>query len=208
MSKYQIPPALTTSITPFFSSLVFTLLFGGTAYFSEHPGSAYWPFWALCGLVVGLGVGMLSELNVIQKVGQYEGNLWQLAIIWGANRGVLLGGCFALFALFFDNLSFSRYPFLFTGLEELLSLLMSCAGVVAVAAWWAVSRRVNRPQFWDPGREKTIFFSMFWGIFTCSLINFGIQLDLQRWSFEPESLLLFLGLGAMVGAILGSLKPL
>lgn len=206
MSKYQIPPALTTSLVPAFSSLVFALLLGWGAYFHGEQWATYWPLYALSGGLVGLCVGVLSELNVTQKVGQYEGNLLQLAIIWGANRGALLGACMALFILFSEQSFLKTPPMLF--IDELLGLIMNCAGVIAVAAWLAVSRRARRQQFWDPGRGKTIFFSMLWGVFTCALINFGIQLDLREWAFEPQSLGLFLGLGALAGGFWGSLKPL
>lgn len=208
MSKYQIPPALTTSLVPAFSSLVLALLLGGWAYLYGEQWATYWPLYALSGGLVGLCVGVLSELNVTQKVGQYEGNLLQLAIIWGANRGALLGACMALFMLFSKQLFSPSPPLFFTAFDELLGLMMNCAGLTAVAAWLAVSRRARRPQFWDPGRGKTIFFSMFWGVFTCALINFGIQLDLREWVLEPQSLGLFLGLGALAGAFWGSLKPL
>lgn len=161
-------------------------------------GEEYWLGWGISGWFVGLSVGVLAQLPVPEKEERY---ISALAMIRGANKGVLVAAGLALIALGVNDLLLARPP-LWPTLTHLLTTLMAVMGWFALAGLWqGLSIALGR-SWRDPGRLKVLGQAILGCVMLACLGGMVFDPTLR-----PEILTFFALGGGVVGIFIGSLLP-
>lgn len=161
-------------------------------------GEENWLGWGISGWFMGLSVGVLAQLPVPEKKERY---ISTLAMIRGANKGLLVAAGLALIALVVNDLILARPP-LWPTLTHLLAPLMAVMLWFALAGFWqGLSIALGR-SWRDPGRVKALSQAILGCVMLACLISMVVDPELR-----PETLTLFALVGGVAGIFVGSLLP-